>query len=92
MALVTIDCNWNMKPGDITAAAVALVTQLRAEWSATKPLVLAEGSDAGAAWINKGIHATQATRRAALRAAYVKSQTKHPPPFFFFLKGRIILK
>ena len=49
-----------MKPASITTAAVALVKQLRAEWSLTKPLVLAEGSDAGAAWINPGIHATQA--------------------------------
>ena len=29
VALVAIDCNWNMVPSDITAAAIALVKQVQ---------------------------------------------------------------
>jgi hypothetical protein len=79
LAMVAIDCNWNMKPPEITAAAVALVKQLRGEWSPTKPLLLAEGSDAGAAWINTGIRATQSARRAALKAAFAQLVAEKVP-------------
>lgn len=72
IGLVVIDCNWNMNSTTIRTAAVLLVKQLREQWSATKPIVLAEGSDAGSAWITPGIHATQLSRREALAAAYAQ--------------------
>ena len=40
-ALVVIDCNWNMDPDHIRHNATSVVAQLRAEWSATKPIVMA---------------------------------------------------
>lgn len=46
-AVIVIDCNWNMGPGEITTNAPLIVQQLREEWSATKPIVLAEGTSAG---------------------------------------------
>eukprot|EP00037_Helgoeca_nana_P028974 m.344136 g.344136 ORF g.344136 m.344136 type:complete len:811 (-) comp27878_c0_seq1:173-2605(-) len=68
--LVAIDCNYDMNGSDIEAAAVAFVHQLRATWSGTKPIVLAEGSDNGAKWIVPTVAAIQQARRAALAAAY----------------------
>eukprot|EP01052_Picozoa_sp_SAG31_P000653 SAG31_NODE_19_length_35031_cov_42.510707_4_plen_745_part_00 len=90
VAMVVIDCNWNMRPENITSSAVKLVLQLRKHWSASKPLVLAEGSDAGAAWINRGIRATQAARRAALRAAYAQLHAAHVPKLFYVVGEALI--
>jgi hypothetical protein len=69
-AMVVIDCNWNMDNVTIATSAPLIVRQLRAEWSATKPIVLAEGTSAGDAWINPSVHSSQAEKRAALAHAY----------------------
>jgi hypothetical protein len=78
-AVVVIDCNWNMDPPHIRRNATSVVKQLRRGWSATKPIVLAEGTSAGHAWITPAVHAAQAARRAALAAAYTELIDGRPP-------------
>lgn len=90
VGLVVIDCNWNMNSTAIRTAAVLLVHQLRAEWSATKPIVLAEGSDAGSAWLTPGIYATQLSRRQALAAAYAQLVGEKVPNLHY-VKGEDLI-
>ena len=71
-AAVVIDCNWNMNASQIATNAPLLVKQLRAEWSPTKPIVLAEGTSAGSAWIVPSIRSSREANRAALLAAYTQ--------------------
>ena len=71
-ALIVIDCSWNMAPDQIRANAPVLVRQFRQSWSATKPILLAEGTSAGAAWFQPAIAAMQAARRAALASAFAE--------------------
>eukprot|EP00040_Diaphanoeca_grandis_P020150 m.107095 g.107095 ORF g.107095 m.107095 type:complete len:858 (-) comp27770_c0_seq2:220-2793(-) len=71
-AMIVIDCNWNMNGSTIATNAPLLVKQLRAEWSSSKPIVLAEGTSAGSAWLSPSIHTDQAEKRAALAAAYAE--------------------
>eukprot|EP00035_Acanthoeca_spectabilis_P007412 m.136418 g.136418 ORF g.136418 m.136418 type:complete len:830 (-) comp13943_c0_seq1:293-2782(-) len=90
LALVVVDCNYNMAGSDIEAAAIALVKQLRAEWSPTKPVVLAEGPDNGAKWIVPTMEATQQARRAALSAAYT-SLTQAGVPNLHYVLGEDLI-
>ena len=71
-AAVVIDCNWNMNASQIATNAPLLDKQLRAEWSPTKPIVLAEGTSAGSAWIVPSIRSSREANRAALLAAYTQ--------------------
>jgi hypothetical protein len=50
----------------------------------------AEGSDAGAAWLNLAIHATQAARRGALAAAYAELSAAKVPNLHY-VKGEDLI-
>lgn len=71
-AAVVIDCNWNMDPAHIRANASSVVRQLRAQWSGVAPIVLAEGTSAGAAWLVPAIQVAQLDRRSAPAAAFAE--------------------
>ena len=81
----------NMDGPAIRTHAVSLVQQLRRGWSSSKPIVLAEGSDAGAAWLNTGIHATQLARRQALAAAYMQLTTELKVENLHYVKGEDLI-
>jgi len=70
VALVAIDCNWNMAPANITAAAIALVKQVQGSLvHGAPPRVLAARA---CAFARCTLRATVCCRRAAqqLRAAF----------------------
>ena len=71
-ALIVIDCNWNMGATQVARNAPLLVAQLRRLWSATKPIVLAEGTSGGYYWLCPACSANQRAKRAALAGAFAK--------------------
>lgn len=68
-SIIVLDCIWNMQPALIANNTVPLVHQLRKAHPDT-PIVLAEDTEAGQAWIQSGSRSLQAQKRAALTAGY----------------------
>ena len=52
VAMIVIDCDWNMNGPMITANMAPLVAYLRANGHSTTPIVIAQGTTAGQHWIN----------------------------------------
>ena len=52
VAMIVIDCDWNMQGPLITANMAPLVSYLRSHGHPTTPIVMAEGTTAGQHWIN----------------------------------------
>jgi hypothetical protein len=80
VAMIVIDCDWNMEGPMITANMAPLVAYLRANGHATTPIVMAEGTTAGQHWINPSpthggvtcgaISCQQTASRLAFEAAF----------------------
>ena len=64
-----IDCVWNMEPQMIANRTIPLVKYLRSK-NPHVPIIIAEGTTAGAAWIETSANEEQVGRREALLASY----------------------
>ena len=72
-AAFVIDCEWNMAAGEIAANAAPLVRYLRANGTRhDAPIILAEGTRDGSAWVTPSAREGQAGKQAAFFAAYVQ--------------------
>lgn len=77
VAMIVIDCSWNMDAALIKTNMAPLVSYLRSNGHATTPIVMVESTTAGQNWINpnitpgcSAISCEQAANRAAFQAAY----------------------
>lgn len=68
-AAFIIDCNPNMNASLVTARTVPLVQYIRKAFPTT-PIVLAEGTEYGSAWLNTSVFQFQSAIRAALHTEY----------------------
>lgn len=69
-AAFIIDCNWNMNGSLVAERIQPLVHYLRANGHADTPILLAEGTNAGAAWYSSSVNASRTALRSALTAGY----------------------
>jgi lysophospholipase L1-like esterase len=69
-AAFLIDCNWNMNGSLVAERVEPLVRYLRANGHPETPILLVEGTNAGASWFNTGVNASRQALRNALRQGY----------------------
>ena len=78
VSMIIIDCSWNMQAADVARKAPLLIAYLRKNGHSATPIVMVQGTTAGAAWVGNssgfptgivgGINET--ANRAATKAAF----------------------
>ena len=86
VSAVVVDCLPNMDASLVTSSTVSLVNKLRDAFGDQVPIVLAEGTTYGSAWISDDVKNDQEAKRSALTAEFntlIESGMKN----LFYVKG-----
>jgi len=70
VAAVVVDCLPNMNASLVTSNTVPLVNKLRAAFGDNVPIILAEGTTYGSAWISDDVKDDQEAKRSALTSEF----------------------
>jgi len=71
VSLFVIDCSWNMNASLIESNTIPLIRYLRTQYVKNDvPIVLAEDTTAGAAWVDTNLSQEQEDKRHALRSSF----------------------